>query len=224
MPPPASSFRAKARNPFRSRSGKRGGDDGSRETPCTLRRGMPIRERTVSHSFSFRLGSEPPPLRGTSFQGKEGVCRLPASSFRAKARNPFRSRSGKRGEDGGSRETSHSLRRGITVLHADSFTKENGNGKRKRSLDCARDDNTREDVSHSFSTYSVSQPPPLRGTSFQGKEGVCRLPHRHSRLLTTSFLWMSQAGIIAASVPTTVTKGMIRSPRGSGAVSITTAA
>ena len=125
MPPPASSFRAKARNLFRSRSAKRGGDDGSRETPCTLRRGMPIRERTVSHSFSSRLGSEPPLLRGTSFQGKEGVCRL---------------------------------------------------------------------------------------------------PHRHSRLLTASFLWMSQAGIIAASVPTTVIKGMIRSPRGSGAVSITTAA
>ena len=102
MPPPASSFRAKARNPFRSRSGKRGGDDGSRETPCTLRRGMPIRERTVSHSFSSRLGSEPPPLRGTSFRGKEGVCRLPASSFRAKARNLFRLRSRK------------DVRRGIT--------------------------------------------------------------------------------------------------------------
>ena len=198
MPPPASSFRAKARNLFRSRSAKRGGDDGSRETPCTLRRGMPIRERTVSHSFSSRLGSELPPLRGTSFQGKEGVCRLPASSFRAKARNPFRSRSGKRGEDGGSRETSHSLRRGMPI--------------RERT------------VSHSFSSRLGSEPPLLRGTSFQGKEGVCRLPHRHSRLLTASFLWMSQAGIIAASVPTTVMKGMIRSPRGSGAVSITTAA
>ena len=174
--------------------------------------------------LSSHLGSQPPPLRGTSFRGKEGVCRLLASSFRAKARNLFRSRSGKRGDDDGSREAPHSLRRGITVLHANSFTKENGNGKRKRSLDCARDDNTREDVSHSFSTYSVSQPPPLRGTSFHGKEGVCRLPHRHSRLLTTSFLWMSQAGIIAASVPTTVMKGMIRSPRRSGAVSITTAA
>ena len=172
---------------------------------------IPLRERASApsgHLLPREGGSVPPP----------------ASSFRAKARNLFRSRSAKRGEDGGSRETSHSLRRGITVLHADSFTKENGNGKRKRSLDCARDDNTREDVSHSFSTYSVSQPPPLRGTSFQGKEGVCRLPHRHSRLLTTSFLWMSQAGIIATSVPTTVTKGMIRSPRGSGAVSITTAA
>ena len=79
VPPPASSFRAKARNLFRSRSAKRGEDDGSRETPCTLRRGMPIRERTVSHSFSSRLGSEPPLFRGTSFRGKEGVCRLPPS-------------------------------------------------------------------------------------------------------------------------------------------------
>ena len=44
-------------------------------------------------SLSSHLGSQPPPLRGTSFRGKEGICRLPASSFRAKARNLFRSRS-----------------------------------------------------------------------------------------------------------------------------------
>ena len=106
--------------------------------------GMTILERAVSHSLLSRVGSEPPPLRGASFRGKEGVCRLPASSFRAKARNLFRLRSGKRCEERGSQETPHSLRRGITVLHADSFTKENGNGKRKRSLGCARDDNTGE--------------------------------------------------------------------------------
>ena len=46
--------------------------------------------------------SQPPPLRGTSFRRKEGVCRLPASSFRAKARNLFRLRSRK------------DVRRGIT--------------------------------------------------------------------------------------------------------------
>ena len=68
----------------------------------------------VSSLFSFRYGSQPPPLRGTSFQRKEGECRrnraaipraspsgrpfageggrMPffASSFRAKARNLFR--------------------------------------------------------------------------------------------------------------------------------------
>ena len=46
-------------------------------------------------------------------------------------------------EERGERETPHSLRLGSTVFHAESFTKENGNGKRKRSLDCARDDETR---------------------------------------------------------------------------------
>ena len=167
---PASSFRAKARNLFRSRSVKRGEDDGSREAPHSLRRGITVlhadsltkengngkQKRSLDCArddntraglfpiFSSHLGSQPPPLRGTAFRGKEGVCRLLASSFRAKARNLFRSRSGKRDEDDGSREAPHSLRRGITVLHANSFTKENGNGKRKRSLDCARDDNTGE--------------------------------------------------------------------------------
>ena len=49
-----------------------------------------------------RIESQPPPLRGTSFQRKEGVCHLPSSSFRAKARNLFRLRSRK------------DVRRGIT--------------------------------------------------------------------------------------------------------------
>ena len=34
--------------------------------------GMTIRERAVSHSLSSRSGSEPPPLRGTSFRGEGG--------------------------------------------------------------------------------------------------------------------------------------------------------
>ena len=77
-----------------------------------------------------------------SFQRKEEVCRLPVSSFRAKARNLFRLRSDKRCEDSGKRETPCFMRLGITVLHADGFTKGNGNWKRKRSLGCARDDET----------------------------------------------------------------------------------
>ena len=83
-------------------------------------------------------------LRGVPLWGKEEECRLFASSFRAKARNLFRSRSGKVCEDSGERETPCSQRIGRTVFHADSITKENGNGKRKRSLGCARDDETRE--------------------------------------------------------------------------------
>ena len=42
------------------------------------------------------------------------------------------------------REIPCSQRIGRTVFHADSITKENGNGKRKRSLGCARDDETRK--------------------------------------------------------------------------------
>ena len=34
--------------------------------------GMTKRERHISHSFSIRYGSQPPPLRGTSFRRKEG--------------------------------------------------------------------------------------------------------------------------------------------------------
>ena len=48
----------------------------------------------------------------------------------------------KKREGSGEREALPSMRLGSTVLHADSVTKENGNGKRKRSLGCARDDET----------------------------------------------------------------------------------
>ena len=34
--------------------------------------GMTKRERHISHSFSLRYGSQPPALRATSFQRKEG--------------------------------------------------------------------------------------------------------------------------------------------------------
>ena len=79
---------------------------------------------------------------------EEGECRLPyskaffpASSFRAKARNLFRLRSGETVREAGNGKRA-SCDLGSTVFHADGFTKENGNGKRKRSLGCARDDET----------------------------------------------------------------------------------
>ena len=51
--------------------------------------GMTIRERTVSHSLSSRGGSEPPPLRGPSFRGKEGVCRLPRIVISSESEKSF---------------------------------------------------------------------------------------------------------------------------------------
>ena len=106
--PPVSSFRAKARNLFRLRSGKeaRMTDKGKHRTLCdvgtrcfmqtALRRktergnekdpsaalGMTKRGKATSHFFSFRYGSQPPPLRGTSFQRKEGDTRMPFSPYR----------------------------------------------------------------------------------------------------------------------------------------------
>ena len=81
---------------------------------------------------------------------------FPVSSFRAKARNLFRLRLGKGCEECGEREACF-MRFGSTVFHADGFTKENGNGKRKRSLGCARDDETGRYISHSFSIHSGSR-------------------------------------------------------------------
>ena len=99
---PHSSFRAKARNLFRSRQGKGCERSGKRETPCSLRPqkryfmqtaphrkmntanekdpsaalGMTIREYRLSAQLSVLCESQPPPLWGTSFHGKEGECRF----------------------------------------------------------------------------------------------------------------------------------------------------
>ena len=119
--------------------------------------GMTKRGNASFHSFSTCCGSQPRlAALGSPFQGKGLAWTLPPSrgrgenaafpilSFRAKARNLFRLRSGKGCEDSGEREAPCFPQIGRTVFHADSITKENGNGKRKRSLGCARDDETRE--------------------------------------------------------------------------------
>ena len=138
--------------------------------------GMTKRGNASFHSFSTCCGSQPRlAALGSPFQGKGLAWMLPPSrgraenaasqtsheeglryenavfpilSFRAKARNLFRSRSGKGCEDSGERETPCSQRIGRTVFHTDGFTKENGRGKRKRSLGCARDDETGKGISH----------------------------------------------------------------------------
>ena len=102
---------------------------------------------------------------------------FPILSFRAKVRNLFRSRSGKGCEDSGEREAPCSQRIGRTVFHADGFTKENGNGKRKRSLGCARDDETRERL-FPFLFNLLRKPTRLAalGSPFQGKGLAWTLP------------------------------------------------
>ena len=106
---------------------------------------------------------------------------FPILSFRAKARNLFRSRSGKGCEDSGEREAPCFPRIRRTVFHADGFTKENGNGKRKRSLGCARDDETRERL-FPFLFNLLRKPTPPRCARQL-------LPREGARVDTPSFLW-----------------------------------
>ena len=197
---PASSFRAEARNLFRLRSGKQceERDHEKHRTPNDLEArcfmqmyvhrkkktvnekdpsavlGMTKREQGCFPFFSSRLGSQPPPLRGTSFHGKEGVCRFPASSFRAEARNLFRLRSGKQCE-----ERDHEKHRTPNDLEARCFMQMYVHRKKKtvneKDPSAVLGMTKREQGCFPFfSSRLGSQPPPLRGTSFHGKEGVCR--------------------------------------------------
>ena len=82
----------------------------------------------------------PPPSRGR----RENAA-FPASSFRAEARNLFRSRSGKICEGSGERETPYaSCDWGSRCFMQMDLRRKTANGKRKRSLGCARDDETRK--------------------------------------------------------------------------------
>ena len=125
------------------------------------------------------------PLARSPFPNGEGLryenAVFPILSFRAKARNLFRLRSGKGCEDSGELEAPCFQRIGRTVFHADSITKENGNGKRKRSLGCARDDETRKRL-FPFLFNLLRKPTPPRCARQP-------LPREGASVDAPSFLW-----------------------------------
>ena len=125
--------------------------------------GMTIREYRLPARLSSRCESQPPPLRATSFHGKEGECRLTDSPYRwlsirkyrfpafvisSESETSFSFAVKKECERSGQWETLCSLHPEKTVFHADRSTQEREHGKRKRSLGCARDDDTRIPLPH----------------------------------------------------------------------------
>ena len=138
---------------------------------------------------------------------------FPILSFRAKARNLFRLRSGKGCEDSGEREAPCFPRIGRTVFHADSITKENGNGKRKRSLGCARDDETRKRL-FPFLFNLLRKPTPPRCARQP-------LPEEGARVDIPSFLWkeVPRRGGGWMGIPLSPTQSLPRGRRGAVSIS-----
>ena len=107
------------------------------EGGCSKGRGVGRRQRESEANLRRYA---PPPSRGR----RENAA-FPASSFRAEARNLFRSRSGKSCEGSGERETPYaSCDWGSRCFMQMDLRRKTANGKRKRSLGCARDDETRK--------------------------------------------------------------------------------
>ena len=79
-------------------------------------------------------------------------------------------RLGKGCEECGERETPCFMRLGSTASHAGGFTKENGNRRRKRSLGCARDDETGE-VHFTFFFKPLRKPTSAPSGHILPKEG-----------------------------------------------------
>ena len=119
----------------------------------------------------------PPPSRGR----RENAA-FPASSFRAEARNLFRSRSGKSCEGSGERETPYaSCDWGSRCFMQMDLRRKTANGKRKRSLGCARDDETRKRL-FPFLFNLLRKPTPPRCARQP-------LPREGARVDAPSFLW-----------------------------------
>ena len=128
-------------------------------------RGKDRLKRAACESTLSTAGAVPLPQWGR-LQNENAA--FPILSFRAKARNLFRSRSGKGCEDSGELEAPCFQRIGRTVFHADSITKENGNGKRKRSLGCARQPLPREGAREDTPSFLWKEVP-RRGGGWMGK-------------------------------------------------------
>ena len=129
-----------------------------------------------------RLREHPSAVARSPFPNGEGLryedAVFPILSFRAKARNLFRLRSGKGCEDSGEREAPCFQRIGRTVFHADSITKEN-----EKDPSAALGMTKRGNASfHSFSTCCGSQPRLAAvGSPFQGKGLAWMLPPSYGR-------------------------------------------
>ena len=119
-----------------------GGKSGENYLLPSRGRGMPEGQGVGRRKMRAKPTSlaAPPP----SFGRRENAA-FPASSFRAEARNLFRSRSGKSCEGSGERETPYaSCDWGSRCFMQMDLRRKTANGKRKRSLGCARDDETRK--------------------------------------------------------------------------------
>ena len=129
--------------------------------------------------------SEPPPLRGTSFQRKEGDTRMPLSPYRhfERKREIFfvcdRSRHG-RTADNGKHRTPCDV--GTRCFMQTALRRKTETGNEKDPSAALGMTKRGKATSHFFSFRYGSQPPPLRGTSFQRKEEDTRMPfspYRH---------------------------------------------
>ena len=121
------------------------------------------------------FGAQTPHTEGLRYENTAS----PHSSFRAKARNLFRSWEGKGCERNGKREAPYSLRPPKTVFHADRSTQEKERGKRKRSLGCARDDDTRIPLPARFSSRCDANLRPFGAPPSMGRRenAASRAPH-----------------------------------------------
>ena len=129
--------------------------------------------------------SESPPLRGPSFQRKEGDTRMPLSPYRhfERKREIFfvRDRSGKvRTADSGKHRTPSDV--GSWCFMQIALRRKTERGNEKDPSAALGMTKRGKATSHFFSFRYGSQPPPLRGPSFQRKEGDTRMPlspYRH---------------------------------------------
>ena len=132
--------------------------------------GMTKRENASSHFFSFR-GSQPPPLRGTSFQRKEGTTRMPLSPCCHFER--MREIFFVRGETKEVRKADHGKHHmpnnwGSRCFMQTALRRKTKTGDEK-DPSAALGMTKRENASSHFFSFRGRQPPPLRAPPSKGR-------------------------------------------------------
>ena len=132
--------------------------------------------RSTAHSFSIHSRSQPPLLRPPSSRGRRENALFPYRHFERKREIFF-----VRGQATAVREAGNGKHRascdwGSRCFMQTDLRRKTANGKRKRSLGCARDDETRKRFPP-IPFQSTAEPTSAPSVAFfQRKEGECRFP------------------------------------------------
>ncbi len=154
--------------------------NGKRKRSLGCARDDETRKRFPPIPFQSTAGSQPPPLRTPPFRGRRENALFLHRHFERKREIFFVRGQAKAVREAGNGKHRASCDWGVRCFMQTDLRRKTANGKRKRSLGCARDDETRKRFPPiPFQSTAGSQPLPLRSPPFRGRRKNALFPYRH---------------------------------------------